>query len=340
MNDIFTNLFIDSQVKICIIYLFLSYLHILLVIFLLFNINIAMEEKEFINDIDNERADAACARLSGKSRSYILSLFEDNLILINNKPAKKSTKLKSGDIIHITFKEEPQIDLTPKNIPFDIIYDNENFAVINKPAGLTVHPAPGNYDNTLVNALLYTFTIEDDNDEFRPGIVHRLDKDTSGLMIIAKNSAYKMLLSDIFLNRNITKKYLAICHGTPKFMEKTIEAPIGRDKYNRQKMAVRDDGRYAKSFFKVIEKYKNAFLAEVTIFTGRTHQIRVHAASINHPLVGDTLYGGRALYGFSRQALHSYFLEFTPPKSDEVLSLSLQLPKDMVALQENLLSEK
>lgn len=340
MNDIFTNLFIDSQVKIYIIYLFLSYLYILLVIFLLFNINIAMEEKEFISDIDNERADAACARLSGKSRSYILSLFEDNLILINNKPAKKSTKLKSGDIIRITFKEEPQIDLTPKNIPFDIIYDNENFAVINKPAGLTVHPAPGNYDNTLVNALLYTFTIEDDNDEFRPGIVHRLDKDTSGLMIIAKNSEYKMLLSDIFLNRNITKKYLAFCHGTPKFVEKTIEAPIGRDKYNRQKMAVRDDGRYAKSFFKVIEKYKNAFLAEVTIFTGRTHQIRVHAASMNHPLIGDTLYGGKVLFGFSRQALHSYFLEFTPPKSDEVLSLSLQLPKDMVALQENLLSEK
>lgn len=299
-----------------------------------------MEEKDYINDIDNERADSACARLSGKSRSYILSLFEDNLILINNKPAKKSAKLKSGDIIHITFKDEPQIDLTPKNIPFDIVYDNENFAVINKPAGLTVHPAPGNYDNTLVNALLYTFTIEDDNDEFRPGIVHRLDKDTSGLMIIAKNTEYKMLLSSIFLERQIIKKYMAICHGNPKFLEKTVEAPIGRDKYNRQKMAVTQNGRYAKSHFKVIEKYKSAFLAEVTIFTGRTHQIRVHAASIGHPLIGDTLYGGKNLYGFSRQALHSYFLEFTPPKSSEVLSLSLQLPKDMITLQENLLMEK
>lgn len=299
-----------------------------------------MEEMEYINDIDNERADAACARLSGKSRSYILSLFEENLILINNKIAKKSTKLKAGDKIFITFKEEPQIDLTPKNISFDIVYDNENFAVINKPAGLVVHPAPGNFDNTLVNALLYTFTIEDDNDDFRPGIVHRLDKDTSGLMIIAKNSEYKMLLSEIFLSRNITKKYLALCHGTPSFLEKTVELPIGRDKYNRQKMAVRDDGRYAKSHFKVLEKYKKSFLAEVTIFTGRTHQIRVHASNMGYPLVGDTLYGGKNIYGFSRQALHSYFLEFIPPKSNDLLSLSLQLPKDMVELKEKLSLEK
>lgn len=298
-----------------------------------------MEEKDYINDIDNERADAACARLSEKSRSLIISLFEKGLILVNNKPIKKSAKLKAGDKIHITFPDEELPNLTPQNIPFDIILDKENYAVINKPAGLTVHPAPGNYDNTLVNALLYTFVIEDEDNDFRPGIVHRLDKDTSGLMIIAKNTEYRMKLSELFLNRNITKKYMAICQGTPAFLEKRIEAPIGRDKYNRQKMAVRDDGKMAVSHFKVIEKYKRAFLAEVTIFTGRTHQIRVHAASMGHALIGDSLYGGKELYGFNRQALHSAFLEFREPDTDELISISLQLPEDMVSLQRNLKQE-
>ena len=292
-----------------------------------------MEEKDYINDIDNERADAACARLSEKSRSLIISLFEKGLILVNDKPVKKSAKLKVGDKIHITFPNEELPSLTPQNIPFDIILNKENYAVINKPAGLTVHPAPGNYDNTLVNALLYTFVIEDDDNDFRPGIVHRLDKDTSGLMIIAKNAEYRMKLSELFLNRNITKKYLALCHGTP------AEAPIGRDKYNRQKMAVRDDGKTAVSHFKVLEKYKRAFLAEVTIFTGRTHQIRVHAANMGHSLIGDCLYGGREFYGFKRQALHSAFLEFKEPDTNELISISLQLPEDMVFLQRNLKQE-
>ncbi len=297
-----------------------------------------MEEKDYINDIDNERADAACARLSEKSRSLIISLFEKGLILVNDKPVKKSAKLKVGDKIHITFPNEELPSLTPQNIPFDIILNKENYAVINKPAGLTVHPAPGNYDNTLVNALLYTFVIEDDDNDFRPGIVHRLDKDTSGLMI-AKNAEYRMKLSELFLNRNITKKYLALCHGTPAFLEKKIEAPIGRDKYNRQKMAVRDDGKTAVSHFKVLEKYKRAFLAEVTIFTGRTHQIRVHAANMGHSLIGDCLYGGREFYGFKRQALHSAFLEFKEPDTNELISISLQLPEDMVFLQRNLKQE-
>ncbi len=299
-----------------------------------------MEEKDYINNIDNERADISCARLTEKSRSYILSLFEKELIFVNNKPAKKSAKLKSGDKIHIIFPDEQLPDLTPVNIPFDILYDTENYAVINKPAGLTCHPAPGNYNNTLVNALLYTFHISDEDNDFRPGIVHRLDKDTSGVMIIAKNTEYRMKLSELFLERNIIKKYTALCHGTPKFMEKLVEAPIGRDKYNRQKMAVREDGKMAVSRFKVLEKYKRAFLTEVTIYTGRTHQIRVHAAHISHPLIGDTLYGGKELYGFQRQALHSSFIEFSEPVTNKPISISLQLPEDMVKLQKNLVMEK
>lgn len=298
-----------------------------------------MEEKDYINDTNDERADAVCARLSEKSRSLIKDLFEKELILVNGDIVKKSAKLKIGDKIHITFPDEELPDLTPKNIPFDVIMDKENYAVINKPAGLTVHPAPGNYNNTLVNALLYTFIIEDEDNYFRPGIVHRLDKDTSGLMIIAKNTEYKMKLSKLFLNRNITKKYLAICQGNPAFLEKRIEAAIGRDKYNRQKMALREDGKMAVSHFKVLEKYKRAFLAEVTIFTGRTHQIRVHAASMGHALIGDDLYGGKELYGFKRQALHSAFIEFREPDTNELISISLQLPEDMLSLQQKLKQE-
>ncbi len=299
-----------------------------------------MEEKEYINNTDNERADSCCSRLAEKSRSYILSLFEKNLIKVNGKTAKKSAKLKAGDKINIIFPDEELPDLTPVNIPFDIIYDNKNYAVINKPAGLTCHPAPGNYSHTLVNALLYTFTIEDDDNDFRPGIVHRLDKDTSGIMIIAKNTEYRMKLSQLFLERNIVKKYYAICHGVPKFMEKRVESPIGRDKYNRQKMAVREDGKMAVSHFKIIEKYKRSFLTEVTIFTGRTHQIRVHAAALGHPLVGDALYGGKELYGFNRQALHSSYLKFHDPDTNNEIILTLQLPPDMIALQERLSQEK
>lgn len=291
-----------------------------------------MEEKDFIVDINGERADIAAARLSGETRSLILSLFDKNLVLVNDKIVKKSTKLKIGDRLHISIPPEELPDLTPKNIDFEILLDRENYAIINKPAGLTVHPAPGNYSDTLVNALLYTFTIEDEDNDFRPGIVHRLDKDTSGVMIIAKNAKYRMILSELFSNREVKKIYTAICHGKPNFIEKTVELPIGRDKYNRQKMNVVENGKYAKSHFKVIEKFSNAFLVEVEIFTGRTHQIRVHASNMGHPLVGDVLYGGKVINNFSRQALHSSYIEFVAPDSKELVKITSSIPDDMVEL--------
>ena len=291
-----------------------------------------MDEKEFIVDVNGERADIAASRLSGETRSLILSLFDKNLVLVNGKIVKKSTKLKIGDKLHLTIPPEELPDLTPKNIEFEILLDKENYAIINKPAGLTVHPAPGNYSDTLVNALLYTFTIEDEDNDFRPGIVHRLDKDTSGVMIIAKNAKYRMILSELFSKRQIVKKYTAICQGNPTFIEKTIELPIGRDKYNRQKMKVIDNGKYAKSHFKVIEKFSNAFLTEVEIFTGRTHQIRVHASNMGHPLVGDVLYGGKVINDFNRQALHSSYIEFTDPDTLSLIQISSELPKDMTDL--------
>ncbi len=292
----------------------------------------------YVSDISGERADAGIARLTGKTRAKIGELLANDCVLVNGAPIKKSAKLKEGDVISIHFMEEPMPDLTPKEIPFEIVKDCEHYAIINKPAGLTVHPAPGNLDNTLVNALLYQFTIEDEDNGFRPGIVHRLDKDTSGLMIIAKNADARSQLAELFSSRRIVKKYTAICFGAPRFQTKTIENYLGRDKHNRQRMCITDEdnGRYAKSEFNMIEAFKNTFIAEVRIFTGRTHQIRVHAASIGHPLIGDPVYGNKVLHGFTRQALHSSYLSFTDPFTDERVEVTSQMPDDMLELAEKL----
>lgn len=292
--------------------------------------------KKFINTEDSARLDTAAAILSGETRSLVESLLEKGLIRLNGKPAKKSAKLKKGDVIEIDFQEEPIPDLSPQNIPFGIIIDKPEYALIDKPAGLTVHPAPGHFDNTLVNALLYAFSIKDEDNGFRPGIVHRIDKDTSGLLVIAKNAAMRMKLSKLFAGRLVEKKYTAVCQGTPKWIEKQVDEPIGRDKRDRKKMAVTADGRNALSRFKVIEVYKNAFLAEVSIFTGRTHQIRVHASHLKHPLVGDVLYGGKPVGDFSRQALHSSFISFIDPDTGETIAAHSEIPADMRELIEKL----
>lgn len=283
-------------------------------------------------DMDGERVDTCAARLSGSTRSLISGLMESDHILLNGKLPKKSGKVKPGDTINITFPPERVINLTPKDIPFGIVIDKPDYAVIDKPAGLTVHPAPGHYDDTLVNALLFAFAIEDEDNGFRPGIVHRLDKDTSGLLVIAKNGTMRAKLSKLFGDRAVDKRYLAVCHGLPKFEEMTVDAPIGRDPRNRKRMTIIESGRNAKSIFKVIKRYKDSFLAEVQILTGRTHQIRVHSKYIGHPIIGDELYGGKALHGFTRQALHSSQLEFEDPDTEELIKATAPLPDDMQAL--------
>lgn len=286
----------------------------------------------YVADISGERADACGARLSATTRSVISNMIEEGNFLINGAVPKKSYKVKVGDVLVLNFQPEKLPDLTPKEIPFGLVLDRTDYAIIDKPAGITVHPAPGHYDDTLVNGLLYAFNITDDDNGFRPGIVHRLDKDTSGLLIVAKNSAARAALSKMFSDRLVSKKYLAICSGTPRFKEKQIDAPIGRDSFNRKKMAVKDGGRNALSIFRVKEIFKGAFLAEVEILTGRTHQIRVHAAYAGHPLVGDKLYGGKDLYNFNRQALHSHSLSFTDPFNGEEISVSSPMPQDMADL--------
>lgn len=290
--------------------------------------------KIFINNEDGIRLDAAAASLSGETRSLIESLLEGGFILLNQKTAKKATKLKKGDTVQIHFQEEPMPDMQPQNIPFGIILDKPEYAIIDKPAGLTVHPAPGHFDNTLVNALLYAFSIQDEDNGFRPGIVHRIDKDTSGLLVIAKNAAMRMKLSKLFASRLVEKKYTAICQGIPYWTRQEVDEPIGRDRRDRKKMAVTEDGRNAHSQFNVLEVYKNSFLAEVSILTGRTHQIRVHASFLKHPLVGDILYGGKPVGDFARQALHSSFISFTDPDTGEIVSASSEIPRDMKILTE------
>lgn len=292
--------------------------------------------EEITAECDAKRVDTFLAEKFGQSRSYFSSLISEGYVIIDGKTPKKSDSLKKGSLIKITFPEEKTYDLTPKKISFEIVLDTKRYAVINKPAGITVHPAPGNYDNSLVNGLLYEFNIEKDDSDFRPGIVHRLDKDTSGLLIIAKDRQAREVLSSLFQNRNINKYYYAIAYGKPAFKEIIIDKAIGRDKFNRQRMSVSDSGKPAKTLIMVKELYSGAFLADVKLFTGRTHQIRVHMKYIKHPLLGDQLYGGNCAKLFHRQALHAYKLEFTDPFTNESISLSIDMPEDMKNLAQKL----
>lgn len=280
-----------------------------------------------------KRADNFIADITGRSRSYITSLIESEDILINGMPCRKSGGIKEGDIIEITFTEPPAPDITPKEIAFETVLDTPRYAVINKPAGITVHPSPGHYDDSLINGLLHAFKIDDDTDSFRPGVVHRLDKDTSGLLVVAKDRNAREVLSKLFQDRAIDKYYLAVAKGVVKNNSITVDAAIGRDKKHRKRMAVVEDGRNALTEINVKERYKNATLVDIRLFTGRTHQIRVHMKHIGHPLLGDELYGGAdCVKQFHRQALHAYRLEFTDPFTNEDVRLSTNLPDDIYDL--------
>ena len=292
-----------------------------------------MDRVEFTADSGAKRIDAFLSERLGQSRSYIAALITEGHILVNGKAPRKSDSVKAGDLFKVVFAEEKAPDITPKEIQFDIITDNSRYAVINKPAGIAVHPAPGHYDDSLVNGLLHAFKIDDEEGAFRPGIVHRLDKNTSGLLIVAKDRQARETLSRMFHDRLINKYYLAIASGVPRFKHTFIDFPIGRDERHRQRMAVRENGRPARTEIAVKEQYKNAFLADIRLYSGRTHQIRVHMKHIGHPLLGDTLYGGtRETAFFSRQALHAYKLEFTDPFSGEEVCVSAGLPEDMAEL--------
>jgi len=268
------------------------------------------------------------------SRTRVQGLIEENNILVNGQAPRPSRKLQSGDIIDITVPAARPFELAPENIELKVIYEDPDLLVVDKPAGMTVHPAPGNYTHTLANAVLARMPdIETDNVE-RPGIVHRLDKDTSGLIIIAKNRTAHMKLADQFKDRQVSKTYLALVNGHLTPEEGIIEAGIGRDPRHRKRMAVVSEGRPARSEYKVVKYVKNYTLLEVRPKTGRTHQIRVHLAAIGFPIVGDTTYGAKSDI-VPRQFLHAARLKFRSPSSGDWLEIESGLPPDLAqALQE------
>jgi 23S rRNA pseudouridine1911/1915/1917 synthase len=268
------------------------------------------------------------------SRTQAQKLIEDGHITVNGQAVKSSLKLQPGDQVDIVIPPPIPSPLTPEAIPLKILYEDKDLMVVDKPAGLTVHPAPGHYTHTLVNAVLAHVPDIEGGEVNRPGIVHRLDKDTSGLIIIAKNSTAHMKLAEQFKSRSVTKVYQALVQGHLTPEQGTIEAGIGRDPRDRKRMAVVTRGREARTEYKVIKYSDNFTLLEVRPKTGRTHQIRVHLAAIGFPVVGDATYGAKSEY-LSRQFLHACKLGFRLPSSGEYREFESELPPDLVkALKE------
>jgi 23S rRNA pseudouridine1911/1915/1917 synthase len=266
---------------------------------------------------------------SGLSRSFIQELVSSGHILVNNQSAKPSLRLKTGDTITIEIPPETPSELKAENIPLEIIFQDKDLLLINKPPGLTVHPAPGHPDHTLVNGVLALEPeMEDFDDPLRPGIVHRLDKDTSGLLLVAKNRQALANLSAQFKERTVRKYYLALVKGELRPAEGFIEAPLGRDPQNRQKIAVVSDGRHARTGYKVLRYIQGYSLLEVKLETGRTHQIRVHFAAIGHPVAGDAVYGQKESW-VKRQFLHAHRLSFALPSNRQVVEFTSPLPPDL-----------
>lgn len=292
---------------------------------------------EIIYIIDNEnkgvRIDKFLSnKFEGKSRSFIQGLIEDEGIVVNNKKVKSNYKLKENDEIKINMPEPTELQVKAQDIPIDIIYEDKDVIVVNKPKGMVVHPAPGNYEGTLVNALLYHCTdLSSINGVIRPGIVHRIDKDTTGILVVAKNDEAHNKLSDQLKEHTMKREYYALVEGRIKQNSGTIDKPLARSKKDRLKIAITPDGKRAVTHYEVLERFRNATLIKCVLETGRTHQIRVHFESIGCPLLGDELYGGN-MELINRQALHSYMLEFDHPFLKKHLIIRCKLPNDMESI--------
>lgn len=289
--------------------------------------------KEYIINIEtqNVRLDKVITILNPElSRSMIQKMLEEGSILVNGKKEKASYKTKLNDKIEVEEVIAKEIELKAQDIPVEVIYEDTDIIVVNKPKGMVVHPANGNPDGTLVNAIMNICkdSLSGIGGEIRPGIVHRIDKDTSGLLIIAKNDKAHINLSEQIKNREITKKYVALARGVIKENNATIDMPIGRSDKDRKKMAVRKDGKNAITHFDVIKRYNGYTYLDIKIDTGRTHQIRVHLAEIGYPIVGDTVYSnGRNPFGVEGQMLHAKSLEFKHPTTGKIMHLEAPLPK-------------
>lgn len=276
----------------------------------------------------NCRVDSYIANITDISRSKIAKMIKDGDILVNDKKVKASYKLEENDVIKIGEYEEEPMDAKPEKMDLDIVYEDDDVIVVNKPNGLVVHPAVGNKSGTLVNGLLYHFkNLSHVNGELRPGIVHRIDAYTTGLLMVAKNDYAHNKLASELSEQKTHRKYIALVHGVIENDTGIIDAPIGRDPKNRKKMAVIENGKEAITEFKVLERYHNATLLEITLKTGRTHQIRVHMNYINHPVVNDPVYGSRKLIDDSGQCLHAKTIGFNHPRTGKYMEFTSELPE-------------
>ena len=292
--------------------------------------------EKIVVDLDNVRLDAYIAKKrEDLSRMMVQKLIENGNVLVDGKKRKISYKVQVGEVIELDIPEAKETGVKAEDIPLDIVYEDEDIIVVNKPKGMVVHPANGNPDGTLVNAIMAHCkgSLSGIGGEIRPGIVHRLDKDTSGLLIVAKNDKAHINMSEQIKNREVKKIYIALVRGVVPENEATINMPIGRSTKDRKKMAVRKDGKEAITHFKVLKRYANYTLLEVKIDTGRTHQIRVHMAEIGHPVVGDMVYSnGKNEFGIQGQMLHAKSLDFKHPISGKQMHLEAEVPEVFISV--------
>lgn len=290
-----------------------------------------METKTLTADQAGERLDAFLARsLPDLTRSAAQRLLEEGAVTLGGMPAKKNTKTAPGDVVEVTLPDPQPVEVVPQDIPLDIVYEDADVIVVNKPVGLVVHPAPGHPDGTLVNALLYHCgtSLSGINGELRPGIVHRIDRDTSGLIIAAKNDRAHLALSAQLQDHTLARVYEAVVVGNLRKDSGTVNAPIGRHPVDRKKMAIEPrNGRPAVTHWRVLARYPGYTHVECRLETGRTHQIRVHMASIGHPLLGDTVYGSKKPWpGLAGQCLHARKLRFIHPSTGQPVEVECPLP--------------
>ena len=295
--------------------------------------------QEIVVEENDERIDSYLSKKLDISRSKVVKMLESS-ILVNDNKVKSSYKVKNGDTITISEYVEDEMSLEPEDMKLDIVYEDDDVIVVNKANGVAVHPAIGNTKHTLVNGLLYhSKSLSSINGEFRPGIVHRIDAYTTGLLMVAKNDKAHEFLSEQLSLQKAHRKYIALVWGVIKEDTATIDAPIGRDTTDRKKMAVVADGKDAITHIRVLERYKNATLIEVILETGRTHQIRVHMNYIGHPVVNDPVYGKRQLIDESGQCLHAKELGFIHPKTGKYMEFTSELPDCFINILNKLKEE-
>ena len=282
-----------------------------------------------VKNSNNERIDKYLSNNTTISRSLISKMIQDESILVNNKKTKSNYKVKDDDLITIADDYQKEINVEPEKMNINIVYEDDDIIIVNKDSGIVVHPGNGNYTNTLVNGLMYyTNSLSNINGDIRPGIVHRIDKDTSGLLIIAKNNKTHEILSNYFQNKSIIRTYIALVKGELKTNTATIDAPIGRSDKDRKKMAVTSkNSKNAVTHLEVLKRYKGYTLVKLKLDTGRTHQIRVHMTYIGHPVYNDPVYTNDKCSEFG-QFLHSYSMEFIHPTTNKKMYFECELPDD------------